>query len=72
MDEIRIPWEDWVLGKKLGQGSFGAVYEIQREITCRTEKSALKIIRFPAGSHKRLQNFPGPVFFLRPNPPREF
>ena len=47
MDEIRIPWDGWVLCKKLGQGGFGAVYEIQREITCRTEKSALKIIRFP-------------------------
>ena len=44
---ILIPWSNWKVVKKLGQGGFGSVYEIERNLAGMTEKAALKIISRP-------------------------
>lgn len=40
-------WNGWVIKEKLGKGSFGAVYRIEREEFGRVYESALKVIRIP-------------------------
>ena len=45
--EERLSWPGWEVGKRLGQGSFGAVYEISRTIFDKEEKAALKVISIP-------------------------
>ena len=47
--DIVIPglWDDWKVTRKLGQGSFGTVYEIVREDFGETVRSALKVISIP-------------------------
>ena len=32
MENIRIPRQGWIVVKKIGEGSHGAVYEIERTI----------------------------------------
>lgn len=46
MDE-HLKWPGWERVRKLGEGSFGAVYEIQRNVFGKIEKAALKIISIP-------------------------
>lgn len=47
-DLINQIWPGWTLVKKLGQGSYGGVYEIQRTLPGgRVERSALKKISIP-------------------------
>ncbi len=46
-ETIRIPWVGWKLGRRLGSGSFGMVYEIERTVGTETERAALKVISFP-------------------------
>jgi len=45
-----ISWPGWETGKLIGRGSFGAVYEIQRDMLGETEKAALKVISIPQNS----------------------
>ena len=40
-------WPGWETVRLIGRGSFGAVYEIQRDIRGHTEHSALKVISIP-------------------------
>ena len=40
-------WPGWETGKLIGRGSFGAVYEIQRDMFGEVEKAALKVISIP-------------------------
>ena len=40
-------WPGWETVRKLGTGSFGAVYEIERDIFGHKEKAALKTITIP-------------------------
>ena len=40
-------WPGWETGKLLGRGSFGAVYEIRRDVLGDVEKAALKVISIP-------------------------
>ena len=50
MDEFKnilLPWPDWKIVKYLGGGTYGKVYEIERNISGFTEKAALKIISKP-------------------------
>lgn len=42
-----VKWPGWETTKLLGEGSFGRVYEIERQIYGHTEKAALKWIRIP-------------------------
>lgn len=37
----------WKTVRKIGEGSFGAVYEIERDLFGKTEKAALKVISIP-------------------------
>ena len=42
--DIYIPWNGWKLVKSLGQGSFGSVYEIEKQAAGMTQRAAMKII----------------------------
>ena len=46
MQEINT-WPGWECVRELGSGSFGKVYEIQKEEYGRTFRSALKVITVP-------------------------
>lgn len=47
-EQLNQIWPGWMLVKKLGQGSYGGVYEIQRTLPGgRVERSALKKISIP-------------------------
>ena len=45
--ELAGIWPGWTAVKLLGRGSFGAVYEIHRNIRAKTEKAAMKVLRVP-------------------------
>lgn len=47
---IAEAWPDWNVVKKLGEGSYGAVYEIERERYGLRERAALKVITLPRES----------------------
>ena len=47
MENVRIPWKDWIIVKQLGKGSYGTVYEIERALGSFTEKAAMKVISIP-------------------------
>ena len=47
MTEINNSWPGWETVKLIGRGSFGAVYEIQRDVFGDVEKAALKVITIP-------------------------
>ena len=47
MDIKQVLWPGWKTVRLIGHGSFGAVYEIQREIRGRTEHAAVKVISIP-------------------------
>lgn len=40
-------WPGWTTLREIGKGSYGAVYEIQRELLGRTESAAVKVISIP-------------------------
>jgi len=42
-----VQWPGWEIVRKIGSGSFGTVYEIQREVFDDVEKAALKVITLP-------------------------
>ncbi len=46
-DEIRLPWQGWKIIREIGKGTFGTVYEIERQLFDTTEKAALKVISIP-------------------------
>ena len=49
VDNKSISWPGWETVRLIGQGSFGAVYEIQRKMLEKNEfeKAALKVISIP-------------------------
>ncbi len=46
-----IKWPDWETVGLIGRGSFGAVYEIRRDVLGETERAALKVISIPQSSN---------------------
>jgi serine/threonine protein kinase len=46
--DIQIPWPGWRAVRRLGGGSYGSVWEIDRDVEGFTERSALKVMRIPA------------------------
>ena len=50
MDSNRICWPGWETVRLLGRGSFGAVYEIQKDVFGDVERAALKVISIPENS----------------------
>lgn len=61
--ELAGIWPGWTAVKLLGRGSFGAVYEIHRNIRAETEKAAMKVLRVPESDAEimqlRVQGMPG-------------
>ena len=47
MNNINAIWPGWETVRLIGRGSFGAVYEIQRNVFGDVEKAALKVISIP-------------------------
>lgn len=47
----RIIWPGWETVRLIGRGSFGAVYEIERDMLGEKEKAALKVITIPQSSN---------------------
>ena len=45
---LTIPWAGWKITGELGRGTYGAVFEIEREILGTTEKSAMKVVYIPS------------------------
>ncbi len=43
----KISWPGWNTTRLIGRGSFGAVYEIERDVLGEKEKAALKVITIP-------------------------
>ena len=50
MGEKQILWPGWETVRLIGHGSFGAVYEIERDVFGHKEKAALKAITLPQSS----------------------
>ena len=50
MDAGKICWPGWETVQLIGRGSFGAVYEIRRDVLGETERAALKVISIPQSS----------------------
>ena len=46
-ENLYIPWDGWQAVERLGNGSYGTVYKIQRQIYGETESAAVKIIKIP-------------------------
>ncbi|MBR0208944.1 MAG: protein kinase [Oscillospiraceae bacterium] len=44
---MKVLWPGWETVRVLGRGSFGAVYEIERDVLGHREKAALKVITIP-------------------------
>ena len=55
--ELAGVWPGWTAVKLLGRGSFGAVYEINRNIRGTLEKSAMKVL-FVGNSHTYFNDMP--------------
>ncbi len=47
MTDREISWPGWEVGKLIGKGSYGSVYEIHRNVFGTVEKAALKVISIP-------------------------
>ena len=45
---VRRPWPGWTVVKYLGEGGYGRVYEIERELSGIKEQAALKVVSRPA------------------------
>ena len=46
-DIIQRVWSDWSIVEKLGEGSFGQVYFVQKERLGVVQKAAVKVVRIP-------------------------
>ena len=64
-----IVFDKWKICRELGQGSYGTVYEIQREDFGGVYKAALKVITVPQ-SGKELQSVLDMELF--PQPPKPY
>lgn len=47
MEERKVTWPGWENVRLIGRGSFGGVYEIQRDVFGERERAALKVISIP-------------------------
>ena len=44
---IQIPWPGWQMVRKIGEGSFGSVYEIKHDLIKGEERAAMKVLSVP-------------------------
>ena len=49
-DTQKVLWPGWKTIRKIGEGSYGCVYEIERTLNGHVEKAALKVISIPKKS----------------------
>ena len=49
-NNLQTVWPGWETVRLIGKGSFGAVYEIRRQVFGETESAALKVITIPQSS----------------------
>lgn len=56
-DNIQLPWQDWHVVRRLGCGSFGKVYEIEREFYGEKERAALKVIHLPQNASELEEDY---------------
>ena len=48
MSELQIPWKNWEIVRRIGQGGYGTVFEIVRsDFHGVEERAAMKVIHFP-------------------------
>ena len=47
MEQITTLWPEWRIVEKIGQGTYGAVYKIEKHDMLGTEFAALKVISLP-------------------------
>ena len=52
IDNQKELWPGWKVVREIGQGSFGAVYEIQREMFGKIESAALKVLTIPQSQNE--------------------
>ncbi len=52
MNNTMPNWPGWETVRLIGRGSFGAVYEIERDMLGEKEKAALKVITIPQSSNE--------------------
>ena len=52
MNNTMPTWPGWETVRLIGRGSFGAVYEIERDMLGEKEKAALKVITIPENSNE--------------------
>ncbi len=45
--DLEVLWPGWETARVIGRGSFGTVYEIERDVFGQKEKAALKVITIP-------------------------
>ena len=45
--DVEIPWPGWRAVRLLGRGSYGSVWEIERELAGKPERCALKVVGVP-------------------------
>ena len=55
-DNIVLPWPEWKITARLGHGSFGSVYKIERQLVDTKEECALKIISIPQDEDEISEN----------------
>ena len=51
-ENIHLPWSEWKIVKNLGSGTYGRVYEIERNISGVREKAALKSVSRPKDANE--------------------
>ncbi len=52
IDNQKELWPGWKVVREIGQGSFGAVYEIQRDMFGKIESAALKVLTIPQSQNE--------------------
>ena len=45
--DVEIPWPGWRAVRRLGRGSYGSVWEIERDVAGNPERCAMKVVRIP-------------------------
>ncbi len=47
LERVKALWPEWIIGDMIGEGSFGAVYEMRRDMFGAQEQAALKVLSIP-------------------------
>ncbi len=47
LESVKALWPEWTIGRMIGEGSFGAVYEMHRDMLGASDQAALKVLSIP-------------------------